>query len=161
MGVNEKYTVPHPMTLVWWQCIHQPNMSTHICCIRSCHSRPKKALVHIILTRDRCSLIRTAEKIESVQKRTMRSIHPELHYTEYTENLYGHPWLIGIRKRRYVSCHVLFTEIQSNDHKLNHLLPSQKKYFYSLRNTMKYTLPKYRTNRYRHIIISYRLLNFQ
>ena len=79
-----------------------------------------------------------ADLLESVQKRAMRIIHPELHYTEALVAAQ----LPTLNERRSRLFHKLVTEMQSNDPKLSHLLPSQKTHFYSLRSAMKYNLPK-------------------
>ena len=63
-----------------------------------------------------------ADLIEYVQKRVMRIIHPELHYTEALVAAQ----LPTLKERHSLLCLRLFTNMQSDDHKLNHLLPRQK-----------------------------------
>ena len=95
--------------------------------------------------------------LESVQKRALRIIYPDLQYREALQesNL---PTLI---ERRQGLCIALFKSIQQPSHKLHHLLPAPRDIFYNTRNQLKYPLPLYRTNRSKNTFIPWCLFNAQ
>ena len=97
------------------------------------------------------------EKIESIQKRAMFIIFPDLPYAEALQKAN----LVTLEQRRMNICKAFFKSIQHNDNILSHLLPKQRESHYSLRKKTKFDKPKCKTNRFKNSFIPYSLYNFQ
>ena len=115
-------------------------------------------LIHIYLTLIRpvleycCAVwsnsipVYLSEKIEKVQKRVMRIVFPDLHYTD----------ALSVAKcdrldeRRLKLCLKVLSNIKHPNSRLNHLLPPtrQESTSMNLRNSSCLSLPKCRTDRY-------------
>ena len=106
---------------------------------------------HPSLTKELSSLI------ESVQKRALHIIYPELNYEVVLSKLN----LPSLNERRVTLCKRLFCDIQKTDHKLHSLLPSKRDQHYSIRGAKPYPLPKLRTKRSRGSFINWALFNLQ
>ena len=85
-----------------------------------------------------------SDQIESVQKRALRIIYPELSYCQATEatNL---PTLYDRRSNNYER---LFCKMLNPNHKLNSLVPPYSSNAYTLRVTRSFNTPVCRTDRY-------------
>ena len=93
-----------------------------------------------------------SSEIESVQKRALRIIHPELTYIEAINQAK----LETLYERREKLCMKLFSSIEANnDHKLKELMPPKKSVIINLRTNREYELPKMRTNRFSNSFIPY------
>ncbi len=93
-----------------------------------------------------------SSEIESVQKRALRIIHPDLTYIEAI-NLAK----LETYERREKLCIKLFSSIEANnDHKLKELMPPKKSVITNLRTNREYELPKIHTNRFSNSFIPYR-----
>ena len=86
-----------------------------------------------------------SELLESIQKRALRIIIPQLSYAEALAELN----LNSLSDRRENMCKQLFEQMQKPDHKLNYLLPPKREEKYNLRNSKPYRLPKCKTKRYK------------
>ena len=95
--------------------------------------------------------------LESVQKRALKIIFPDLTYEKALETT-GLPLL---SQRRTDMCHKLYKQMQNPEHKLHKLLPSEKNNRHNLRREMKYEPPKAKTKRYKNTFVPYCLYNFQ
>ena len=98
-----------------------------------------------------------SDNIESVQKRALRIIYPELSYN----SAICQSQLNLLKERRRDICKNFFKDIQNKDNILNHLLPSEIESKYDFRRKTKYPLPRCRTNRFKNTLIPYGLFNFQ
>jgi hypothetical protein len=98
-----------------------------------------------------------SEKIESVQKRAFRIIHPLVSYGQAL-TLSG---LVTLHARRENLARNFFRSMLSPDHRLHHLLPAQRDIPYSLRGGRRYPQPALRTNRARNSFINYGLRHWQ
>ena len=96
-------------------------------------------------------------KIESIQRRAMRIIEPELSY----EAACSKHHLEKTSFRRENLSRKFFTAIKSASHKLHHILPQPKSTRYSLRNSSKLSVPKTNTNRFKNSLIPYGLFHYQ
>ncbi len=101
-----------------------------------------------------------SDLIESIQKRVIRMLFPNISYDEALESVN----LPTLKARRADICEKLFEEIQGEDHRLNHLLP--KPHDRGGHNTrisvsQKFLLPKWRTKRYKNSFIPWCLYNLQ
>ena len=93
-----------------------------------------------------------SSEIESVQKRALRIIHPELAYNEALNQAK----LESLYERREKLCIKLFSSIETNiDHKLNDLMPPINSAPNHLRRSRKYNLPLMNTNRFNNSFIPY------
>ena len=87
-------------------------------------------------------------------------VFPSLSYTEAC----SHVNLPTLKERRAQICEKLFNDIQNEDHKLHHLLPSPHDrggHKTRISTSQKYPLPKWRTKRYKNSFIPWCLYNFQ
>ena len=120
---------------------------------------PPQDLIHIYLTLIRpvleyCCAVWSnsipaylSEKIEKVQKRVMRIVFPDLHYTD----------ALSVAKcdrldeRRLKLCSKVLSNTKHPNSRLNHLLPPtrQESTSMNLRNSSCLSLPKCRTDRYK------------
>ena len=98
-----------------------------------------------------------SESLESIKKRALRIINPQVSYTEALTLLNIDP----LSDRRKNMCEKLFTQIQKPDHKLNVLLPPQSTTKYNLRSSKPLCLPRCRTNRFKNSFIPWCLYNLQ
>ena len=101
--------------------------------------------------------VKQCNTLESVQRRAMRIIFPNLDYIDALK-VSGLPTL---KERRTLLCRTLFENMQNSEHRLNHLLPVARNNDYNLRRILKYELPKCSTNRYKNTFVPYCLYNFQ
>ena len=97
------------------------------------------------------------ERLESVQKRAMRIIFPELSYTEALKTAN----IVTLQKRRLDICKRFFKDMLNTDHILHHLLPEERVARYSIRSQKKFEIPRCKTNRFKNTLIPYGLINFQ
>ena len=95
-------------------------------------------------------------KIERIQKRALRIIYPELHYSEALVE----SKLQTLEVRREQACKKLCRDMWIT-HKLNRLIPGIKSTSYELRNPDVLSKPKLRTQRAERSLINYGLLHFQ
>ncbi len=95
--------------------------------------------------------------LESIQKRALHVIFPNLSYTEALKSTN----LPTLEKRRNSMCHKLYEKVLDKDHRLHHLLPEVKSVHHKLRAVNTYETPKCITNRYKHSFIPFCLENFQ
>ena len=61
--------------------------------------------------------------------------------------------LLSLHERRESMCKKLFNQMQSKNHRLNKLLPSEKRINYGLRKVNKYETVRCRTKRYQNSFI--------
>ena len=106
---------------------------------------------HGALTKEQCDLL------ESVQKRALRIIDPDLSYNEAI-NVFG---LQTLKTRREDMCLCLFTQMQNSTHKLHNLLPEKKENRYLLRNNKPFSLPRCKTNRCKNSFVPWCLYNLK
>ena len=95
--------------------------------------------------------------LESVQKRALHIIMPDASYElalEISE-------LPRLDQRRKDLCQKLFKEMQSDSHRLHHLLPSIKSRDHGVREGRKYPLPKLKTDRTKDSFVNWCLFNLQ
>ena len=94
-----------------------------------------------------------------VQKRAMRAIFPEMGYVD----ILNHIGVCTLKERRDYLCMRYFTNIQSNTHKVNQLLPEKKDIstMISEHAIRTYPLPVTRTNRFRNSFIPRGLYHWQ
>ena len=59
--------------------------------------------------------------IESIQKRALKLVYPHLSYDEALDQTN----LPSLKDRRRLLCEKLFEEIQDEEHRLNHVLPTE------------------------------------
>ncbi len=98
-----------------------------------------------------------SEKIETVQKRAMRTIYPGFSYTDTLEILNIAP----LATRRVELCTKYFNDMKRDGHKLNHLLPDERTVPYNLRTSNVYPVIKTRTSRYQKSFLPWCLSNCQ
>ena len=84
-----------------------------------------------------------SDLLESVQKRALRIIDPDLNYNDAI-NVFG---LQTLKDRRAKMCFCLFTLMQNSTHKLHNLLPEKRENRYELRDSKPFSLPRCKTNR--------------
>ena len=97
------------------------------------------------------------ERLESVQKRAMHIIYPELSYVEAL-NISN---MDTLQQRRLKICRRFFKDMQKPDSILNHLLPKKRETRYRFRTQKQYEIPKCKTSRFKNTLIPYSMLNFQ
>ena len=97
------------------------------------------------------------EKLETLQKRALSIIHPEL---SYDQSLRKHK-LLTLQERRTDLCKRFFINMQNSDDKLHHLLPAERNLRINLRRMISYEIPYIKTERFKKSFIPYCLLNFQ
>ena len=98
-----------------------------------------------------------SDKLESIQKRALRTIFPEKSYTEALSTL----CVDTLKQRRDHACKKLFQDMQKSDHKLHHLLPSLRDTPYDLRSNERYPRLKAKTDRYRKSFLPFALAHWQ
>ncbi len=98
-----------------------------------------------------------AKDIERIQKRALWVIYPEKSYEE-SLNLTK---LTTLSERRDQACRAFVKSMKSKDHKLHHLIPSQKVNNYTMRRPMKYEPPKLKTYRAKGSLINWYLCNLK
>ena len=100
-----------------------------------------------------------SDLLESVQKRALRIIDPDLNYNDAI-NVFG---LQTLKDRRANMCHCLFTQMQNTSHKLHNLLPEKRENTsrYELRNSKPFPLPRCKTNRFKNSFVPWCLYNLQ
>ena len=94
-----------------------------------------------------------SDKIEHVQKRAFRIIHPGRRYDDAL-SIAQCPRLTD---RRQILCCKTFKKIQEPSSQLHYLLPSSREDMHGrfLRNNLDYTVPRCRTDRYKEFYSSY------
>ena len=96
-------------------------------------------------------------RIEQVQKRALRIIHP---YTDYT-NALDICSLETLKDRREVLCKNFFKKIENPCDKIHKILPPLRQNNYNVRNPKKYCDIKIRTERYKKSFIPHSILNYK
>ena len=97
-----------------------------------------------------------SDDLESLQKRALRIIYPDLSYNEALNALD----LTTLFERRQILNDRLFKEIvEDSSHKLNNLLPSRNSCTANLRKRRLFQLPICKTNRFKNTFIPYNLYN--
>ena len=96
-----------------------------------------------------------SDKIETVQKRALKSIYPGLGYVSILSMVNMQP----LNERRNDLCKSYFSKLKNNDHKLHHLLPPPREMKYSLRSAPEFPCPRTRTNRFKNYFIPWCLFN--
>ena len=94
--------------------------------------------------------------IEHIQKRAMDIAFPDISYAEALTEAK----IETLEQRRTNLCRKFFQNISDPCHKLNYLLPTQRKNL-KLRHSRKFQTPKIRTDRIKHSPVFYGLFNFQ
>ena len=97
------------------------------------------------------------ERLESVQKRAMHIIFPDLSYADALKTAN----IVSLQQRRMDICERFFRNMQKPNNILAHLLPTRRQTRYNMRSQRKYEIPKCKTNRFKNTLIPYGLLNFQ
>ena len=93
-----------------------------------------------------------SNEIESIQKRALRIIHPDLSYSQALKS----SKLETLYDRREGLCMKLFSSIEANnDHKLKELIPPKNSPTINLRSNRKYNLPMMHTDRFRKSFVPY------
>ena len=95
--------------------------------------------------------------LESIQKRAMRIVYPDLDYTSALELAK----LPTLQNRREELCKTFFKTIMNPSCKIHDLLPAARDSKYALRSQTKYELPKCRTERFKRSLLPHCLYNFQ
>ena len=86
-----------------------------------------------------------SDEIESVQRRALRIIFPDLKY----EDALVRAGVVSLFLRRKTICEKLFDQMcDETSHKLHSLVPRRHKTGYSLRNNNCLSIPKHRTSRF-------------
>ena len=101
--------------------------------------------------------VEQADRIESVQKRALRSIEPGLSYHEALA-LTG---LETLHARWERMAQAFFEVILSPGHKLHHLLPDPRPVNYGMRRRHRYPATSLRTQKARRTLINYGIDNWQ
>ena len=97
------------------------------------------------------------DDLETLQKRPLRVIYPDLLYNEASNALNITILFLG----RQVLNDRLFKEIvEDSSHKLNKLLPSRNSCTANLRKRRTFQLPICKTSRYKNTFIPYNVYNF-
>ena len=96
-------------------------------------------------------------KIEQIQKRAMKIIHPGLRY----ETALQKSGLRTLLERRKSLCASFFHKIEQPNDKIHHLLPDKRDHKYGLRKQNKYCDIRTRTDRYKKSFIPYNIANFK
>ena len=96
-------------------------------------------------------------KIEQIQKRAMKIIHPGLSYQTALEKCS----LSTLSERRKSLCVNFFHKIEQPNDKIHHLLPDKRDHKYGLRKQNKYSDIRTRTDRYKKSFIPYSIANFK
>ena len=96
------------------------------------------------------------DQIEAVQKRALRIIYSNLSYKDamVTANI------DTLEARRVSLCARLFRNMTCPSHKIHSLLPQRRSLDYSLRRTRTFSIPKFRTERFRKSFIPSRATYF-
>ena len=103
------------------------------------------------------SLTRTLNnRIESIQKRALRTIYPNMNYPEALKSSN----LPTLENRRELICKDFFRTIEQTNNKLNKLLPEINQNKVNLRNVRKYKDLKVRTKRYANSFIPFSIKHF-
>ena len=96
--------------------------------------------------------------LESIQKRALRIILPEMNYEEACEALD----LPLLSTRRSELCKKIFLNMTKPNHKLHDLLPQKNSDTLNFRKKKtEYPLPQCKTNRYENSFVPYCLINYQ
>ena len=98
-----------------------------------------------------------SDKIETIQKRAMRTIFPGMDYDDILASLN----VQTLADRRHDICVNYFNKMKNPNHKLHHLLPDVRNVSYLLRSRTQYPLVRARTNRYMNSLIPWCLRNCQ
>ena len=98
-----------------------------------------------------------SSKIESLQKRAMRIIFPFVEYSEACRLAKVPP----LSDRREQACKKMFLAMLKPSHKLYHIMPPPRSSQQALRSSLKYPLPKIRTERAKRSLVNYGLFNYQ
>ena len=106
-------------------------------------------LWHGALTDHQCKLL------ESIQKRALEIIFPNLSYDEALEIAN----INSLWRRRQTLCSNLFAAIKEPNHKLHKLLPPISENHYNTRNQSTYNIGITQSNRFRNTCINYCILN--
>ena len=97
------------------------------------------------------------ERIESIQRRVLRVIYPNLSYAEALQCT-GFETLQARRERM---ARAFFGKVFAPDHKLHHLLPEPRPFGNELRAAKKYPKPALTTNRAKRTPLNYALAHWQ
>ena len=112
-------------------------------------------LEHACATWHTCLSGEQSEKLESIQRRAMCIVAPDLSYRQVLAN-FGLPTL---KERRERLARDFFIKIvRSPDHKLRHLLPHKRTMQYGLRTAKLYHNPTYNTARTKKTLIPYGII---
>lgn len=95
--------------------------------------------------------------LESVQKRAMKIIYPDMDYPSALQK----SSLCPLKIRRNKLCLKFFKKMQNPNCAIHDILPVEHSSHYSLRQNKKYRLPKIRTSRFKSSFVPYSLFNFQ
>ena len=110
--------------------------------VRVFTSAVRSILEHARATWHTCLTGQQLEKLESIERRAMCIVAPDLSYRQALAN-FGLPTL---KERRERLARDFFIKIVRNsDHKLRHLLPHERTIKYGLRTAKPYQNPKYNT----------------
>ena len=96
-----------------------------------------------------------SQELESVQRRALRIVYPDCPYNVALETAS----LQTLSKRRAESCMKFFNNMQSEQHKLHHLLTDGRPPMYNLRNQSMYVKPKLKTARTKGSLINWCIYN--
>ena len=104
------------------------------------------------------SLTKTqSDRLESIQKRALRTLYPEQSYSQSLECL----GIQTLHQRREELSRAFFTDLMSPAHKLNYLLPKARAVRHSLRHQTQYPRLACKHNRYQNTLIPYGLAHWQ
>jgi len=98
-----------------------------------------------------------ADQLESVQRRALRLVYPDLSYREALQ-------VSGMRtlhQRREDICRSFFKDMMRPTHKLHYLLPDTRPARYTLRNKTRYDHLPCKSKRYEKTLVPYGLIHWQ
>ncbi len=101
--------------------------------------------------------VQQTEKLESVQKRALWIIYPDLSYREAL----AQSGLPTMHDRRSLLCRQFFQAMLQPEHRLHHLLPEMRDTGYRLRNRHRFPLANAKHERFKRTLIPHGLLHWQ
>ena len=114
-----------------------------------------RALYHLLY---HTSLNKTqTDRLESIQRRALRPLHPDLSYAQ-TLSLLG---IHTLHERREQTCRAFFQNIMNSSHRLHYLLPKKRTHVRNLRHQKPYQQLRCRTTRYQNSLVPYGLSDYQ
>ena len=125
--------------------------------VRVFTSAVRSILKHACATCRTCLTGEESEKLESIQRRAMCIVAPDLSYRQALAS-FGLPTL---KERRQRLARVFFIKIVRNPgHKLRHLRPHERTIKYGLRTAKFFQHPKYNTAKTKKTLIPYEIAHW-